>query len=359
MAIEVSIIVPCRNEINAIAATVDSIRSQDPIDGDFEVIVADGMSDDGTREILCQLAAADSRIIMVDNPEGIVSTGLNRAIRQAQGKIIIRMDAHTIYARDYIRRCVEVLSEIHADNVGGPWVARGEGLIGRAIAAAFGSGFAAGGARSHDSQYQGIVDSVYLGCWRRELFERVGFFDEELVRNQDDEFNLRITRQGGKVWQSPRIKSVYSSRSSLRGLFRQYLQYGYWKVRVLQKHKIPASVRHLVPAAFLVAVAGLPVVGLWYELVWWLWGGLLCLYTTLLLIASFVTAHRESSELLLYLPLVFACFHIGYGLGFLHGILDFVVLRRGSESRYAKLTREQSSNGEVKGCVVSPTKREI
>ena len=127
MAIEVSIIVPCRNEVSAIAATVDSIRSQDPIDGDFEVIVADGMSDDGTREILSQLMAADPRITMVDNPEGIVSTGLNRAIRQAQGKIIIRMDAHTIYARDYVRRCVEVLSETNADNVGGPWVARWSG----------------------------------------------------------------------------------------------------------------------------------------------------------------------------------------------------------------------------------------
>ena len=357
MAIEVSIIVPCRNEVSAIAATVDSIRSQDPIDGDFEVIVADGMSDDGTRDILARLTAADPRITMVDNPEGIVSTGLNRAIRQAQGKIIIRMDAHTIYARDYVRRCVEVLNEAHADNVGGPWVARGGGIVGRAIAAAFGSGFAAGGARSHDCQYQGIVDSVYLGCWRREVFERVGFFDEELVRNQDDEFNLRITRQGGTVWQSPRIKSVYSSRSSLRGLFKQYLQYGYWKVRVLQKHKIPASVRHLVPAAFLLALAGLPVVALWFEVVWWFWGGLLGLYMTLLLLASIVTASRQGSELLLYLPLVFACFHIGYGLGFLHGILDFVMLRRGGDSRYAALTRERTSK--AKGCVASPKEREV
>ena len=359
MAIEVSIIVPCRNEVSAIAATLDSIRSQDPIDGDFEVIVADGMSDDGTRAILSQLMAADSRITMVDNLEGIVSTGLNRAIRQAQGKIIIRMDAHTIYARDYVRRCVEVLRETDADNVGGPWVARGAGTIGRAIAAAFGSGFAAGGARSHDRHYQGIVDSVYLGCWRREVFERVGFFDEELVRNQDDEFNLRITRQGGKVWQSPRIKSVYSSRSSLRGLFRQYLQYGYWKVRVLQKHKIPASVRHLVPAAFLIALAGLPVVGLWFEVVWWLWGGLLGFYLALLLLASLITASRQGGELFLYLPLVFACFHFGYGLGFIHGILDFVMRRRGGDSRYVALTREQTLKAEAKGCVASPTEREV
>ena len=359
MAIEVSIIVPCRNEVSAIAATVDSIRSQDPIPGDFEVIVADGMSDDGTREIVSQLMAADPRITMVDNPEGIVSTGLNRAIRQARGKIIIRMDAHTTYALDYVRCCIEVLSQTHADNVGGPWVARGEGIIGRAIAAAFGSGFAAGGARSHDCQYQGIVDSVYLGCWRREVFERIGFFDEELVRNQDDEFNLRITRQGGKVWQSPRIESVYSSRSSLRGLFRQYLQYGYWKVRVLQKHKIPASVRHLVPAAFLIALAGLPVVGFWFEIVWRFWGALLGLYVALLLLASFMTASRRGGELFLYLPVVFVSFHISYGLGFLHGIFDFVMMRRGGDSRYAALTREQTSQVEAKSCVASQTEREF
>src|SRR5205823_12095039 len=142
--------------------------------------------------------------------------------------------------------CVQLLSETAADNVGGPWIAKGEGRIGKAIAAAFQSSFANGCARGHDPNHSGLVDTVYLGCWRREIFDRIGFFDEELVRNQDDEFNLRLSRAGGLIWQSPRIKSWYHPRASLRSLWRQYAQYGYWKVRVIQKHGLPASMRHVV-----------------------------------------------------------------------------------------------------------------
>jgi glycosyltransferase involved in cell wall biosynthesis len=336
----VSIIVPCRNEVNCIATTLESIMSQEPVEGDFEVIVADGMSDDGTREVLKELMATDARLTMVDNPETIVSTGLNRAIQLAQGKIIIRMDAHTTYARDYVRRCVEVLRETHADNVGGPWVARGKGMIGRAIAAAFGSRFAVGGARSHNPKYEGPVDSVYLGCWPREAFERFGLFDEDMVRNQDDELNLRITRGGGKIWQSPRIKCFYDSRSSLGELFRQYLQYGYWKARILRKHRVPASLRHLVPGVFILALAFLPILSLQFAIFWWLWAGLVSSYTAGLLLASLLTASKHGADFLVYLPRVFMCFHFGYGLGFLKGILDMVVCRRSASSRYMELTRQ-------------------
>src|SRR5262249_46312079 len=151
-----------------------------------------------------QLADEDPRLRIIDNPGRIVSMGLNQAIRGAQGKVIARMDAHTSYAPDYVRRCVEVLRETAADNVGGPWVARGTGRIGQAIAAAFQSSFAMGGGRGHDPNYSGPVDTVYLGCWPKEVFDRIGFFDEDLVRNQDDEFNLRLLRSGGKIWQSTR-----------------------------------------------------------------------------------------------------------------------------------------------------------
>jgi len=188
----VSVIVPCRNENSHIEACVRSILAQESPAGGFEVIVADGMSDDGTRVILERLKAEDSRLRVIDNAGRIVSCGLNAAIQAAQGKIIIRMDAHTKYARDYIRQSVQVLEETGADKVGGPWVAKGEGFISRAVAAAFQSPFAAGGARGHDSAYEGAVDLVYLGCWRREVFDRVGLFDEGLVRNQDDEFDFRL-----------------------------------------------------------------------------------------------------------------------------------------------------------------------
>src|SRR5260370_4219804 len=192
----VSIIIPCRNEVGHIEDCLLSVLAQEEPPGGFEVIVADGMSDDGTRGLLRKIQTTEPRVRMIDNPKRIASTGLNAAIQVARGEIIVRMDAHTKYAPDYVRQCVEVLEATGADNVGGPWIAQGEGLISRAIAAAFQSPFAAGGARSHAPDYEGPVDSVYLGSWRKDTFRRFGYFDEEMVRNQDDEHNLRITRGG-------------------------------------------------------------------------------------------------------------------------------------------------------------------
>ncbi len=339
----ISIILPCRNEKANIEACVRSILSQDAPHGGFEVIVADGISNDGTREILKRLEEGDSRLHVIDNPGRIVSTGLNAAIRVAQGKVIIRMDAHTEYAPDYVRACVSVLAETGADNVGGAWVARGRGLTGQTIAAAFKSPFAFGKARAHDPEYEGVLDTVYLGCWPREVFDRIGLFDEELVRNQDDEFNLRLTRVRGKVWQSPRIKSWYQPRESLLALFKQYMQYGYWKVRVIQKHKLPASVRHLIPGIFVFLLIALPFLAFGVPLVGWGWVGLVVVYSIYIILAATLTAATVSWNIFPILPCVFACYHIGYGYGFLRGIWDFVVLRRGPNRSYMELTRSSGT----------------
>jgi succinoglycan biosynthesis protein ExoA len=335
----VSIILPCLNERDHITNCLESILRQESPPGGFEVIVADGMSDDGTHEILQQLAKNERCLRVVDNPERIVSTGLNAALRVAKGEIIMRMDAHTQYASDYVRQCVEVLHQTNADNVGGPWVAEGKGLVGSAVAAAFQSPFAVGGASGHNLDYEGIVDTVYLGCWPRHVFDRIGLFDEELVRNQDDEFNLRLSRLGGKIWQSPRIKSRYSTRSSLLDLFRQYMQYGYWKVRVIQKHGLPASVRHLVPAGFVLSLIVLTPAYLWWPLAAKTWRLLVGTYLLCVVIASFLTASVNGWRLFATLPLVFACYHFGYGYGFVRGVLDFIILRRGPHQTYTKLSR--------------------
>ncbi len=335
----VSIIIPCRNEEGCIEACIRSILAQESTPGGLEIIVADGMSNDGTRETVNRLSKEDSRVQVIENPGRIVSTGLNAAIRAAQGEIIIRMDAHTEYAPDYVRQCLAVLEDTRADNVGGPWVAQGKGYVSETIAAAFQSPFAAGGARCHDPNYEGLVDTVYLGCWPRKVFDRLGLFDEELIRNQDDEFNLRLIRAGGKVWQSPRIRSWYSPRGSVAALLRQYCQYGYWKVRLIQKHKTPASVRHLAPGIFVFWLIALPFLSPWSLLATTLWLALAGTYSLCNLAASFLTASRRDWKLLPLLPLVFACYHFGYGYGFLRGIWDFVVMRRGPALSYTRLSR--------------------
>src|SRR5262249_3984141 len=159
--------------------------------------------------------------------------------------------------------------ETGGDNVGGSMMCLGQSRLQKAIAAAHHSPFAVGGARWHDTRYEGPADTVFGGVYRREGFDRIGFLCEELVRNQDDEFHLRLTRAGGKIWHSPRIKSWYCPRGSFKALFQQYAQYGYWKVRVMQKHKLPASMRHLVPGCFMLSLFVLSLTSfLWDRAIW-------------------------------------------------------------------------------------------
>ena len=335
----VSIVIPCRNEARAVETCFKSVLSQEPPAGGMEMIVADGMSEDGTRELVEKMAVANGRAVrIINNPGKIVSSGLNSAIRAARGDIIIRMDAHTEFAQDYVRTCVELIDATGADNVGGPARTKPNTYLERAIAAAYHSPFSVGGARFHNVEYEGPVDTVTYGCWRKQAFERFGYFDEELARNQDDEHNLRITRGGGKIWQSPRIRSWYRPRGSLQALFRQYLQYGYWKVWVIQKHKLPASVRHLVPGGFLLLLVVAGICSTFWRPARVSFLGTVALYYIGVLAASLAAA-RTDWRLLPILPLVFPCYHLGYALGFLRGIWDCAVLRRRPSGSLSLLTR--------------------
>ncbi len=327
---KISIVIPCRNEKRHIREFLDSVMSQsfDP-EWEVEILVADGLSDDGTRDVIRQYIAEAPNVRLIDNPGRIVSTGLNAAIRASAGDIVVRMDAHTVYARDYIRQCIEVLRESGADNVGGPWKAQGEGYTGKAIAAAFQSPFCAGGGKSHNPNHEGEVDTVYLGCWRRSAFDRFGFFDSELVRNQDDEFNFRIRRQGGRILQSPRIQSTYTPRSSITSLFRQYMQYGYWKVAVIRKHRSLASWRHLVPALFLSSILlGLICVASFAAFGKLVPAGLIARFLSVEIAVYFLACiaatlpftRSLNARALVAVPAVIAVYHVSYGLGFLLGL---------------------------------------
>lgn len=323
---KVSVIIPCRNEKRHIREFLDSVLAQELDPGwEMEVLVADGMSDDGTRDELARCPG----VRVIDNPRRIVSTGLNAAIHVSTGEVVVRLDVHTTYAPDYIRRCIQALAETGSDNVGGPWVAEGRGPLGKAIAAAFQSPFCSGGGKAHDPRYEGAVDTVYLGCWRRSAFERFGLFDPGLVRNQDDEFNFRLRRMGGRIWQSPRIRSCYVPRASLGALFRQYLQYGFWRVAVIRKHRALASWRHAGPAIFVVsmllcvAAAALALAArrpaMFSAAVAALGAGLSTYF--LACVAAAIPCSRSldlSSALML--PFVMGTYHVAYGLGFLLGI---------------------------------------
>ena len=324
----VSIICPCRNEIGYIDAFLHNVMQQKVVEFDLEILVANGESDDGTAEVLATWRAREPRISIIPNPGRIVSTGLNAAIRVAQGEIIVRMDVHTEYADDYVAQCVRTLKQSRAMCVGGPWFAKGRSRRQNAIGLAFSSTFGSGGAKSRRTDYTGPVDTVYLGAWWRTDLIALGGFDEGLVRNQDDELCLRITRSGGTVWQSGTIRSFYMPRDSLHALWRQFYQYGYWKAAVIRKHRLPASVRQLTPTLFIALLVTLAVFGLFAPLLAILGIGILIAYVAAAAITAFVVSESYRPSSLILVVLSIACMHFGYGLGFARGVLDFLILRR-------------------------------
>ena len=212
------------------------------------------MSTDGTRDIIIKYQKDHPNIHLIDNPEKIVSTGFNRALNELKGDIIIRVDGHCEIAPDYIQKCLECLEKINADCVGGPTEHVESGLVGKSIKIAQSSFFGVGGVSFRQKVEKGkYVDTLAFGAYKREVFEKFGGYDEELVRNQDDEFNFRIVQGGGKIWLDPSIKSTYTQRNSFTGLFKQYFQYGFYKIRVMQKRRGIASWRHLVPGIFVLS----------------------------------------------------------------------------------------------------------
>jgi hypothetical protein len=260
---------------------------------------------------------------IIDNPGKIVPTGLNAAIKQAQGEIIVRVDGHTVIETDYVRQCVLCLQESGADNVGGTMTAIGENAFATAVALATSTPFGVGGARFHYSTCDEWVDTVYLGAWSRRVFERIGLFDEELVRDQDDEFNYRLRQHGGRILLSQKIRSRYSVRSSPKALWRQYFQYGFWKVRVLQKHPRQMRPRQFIPPGFVLCLVLAAMLGFFTPAGAVMFACIAGLYLLANLMASLWVAVNNGWMGLLYLPFIFAILHLSYGTGFVWGLIRF------------------------------------
>ena len=315
----VSIVLPMRNERRHIERCLDSILATDyPVDR-LEVLVVDGESDDGSDELVRRYAR-EHPVRLLSNPERIVPTAMNRGIAEARGDVIVRMDAHTTYAPDYVRRCVEALERTDAAAVGGVQAAVGSDLVTVAIAAATTSRFGVGNARFRYADREEFTDTVYLGAWRRATLEAAGGFDAAWVVNQDYELNCRLRRDGGKILLSPSIRCEYHVRDSLLALARQYFRYGMWRVKTLRAHPFSLRWRQLAPPAFVATLVSAALLSSVSLVPLTLIGGL---YLLANLAASAVVARARGLRYLPVLPLTFACLHLCWGAGFLVGLVRF------------------------------------
>jgi len=313
----VSVVMPVRNEAAFIVRTLKSVLAQDYPPDRLEILVADGMSDDGTREILARNAEEDARLRVLDNPGRIQSTGLNIAIRAARGSIVIRVDGHAEIATDFISRNLQVLRE-HPEtwSVGGPIVHTARTPTGKAIAVAMSHPLGVGNARHRFDRYEGYAEGVAFPAIHRWVFDRIGYFDERLTRSEDDEFNYRNHLAGGRVWVSPRIRHKYFVRERLCDLFRQYAQYGFWKVPVIRKHRRLPTVRQVVPALFFLCWPAMMVAGMGIGQTW-LGAVLPLLYAAALVIAGLASVPFHGWAIACRLPLAMATMHGAYAAGFL------------------------------------------
>jgi succinoglycan biosynthesis protein ExoA len=316
----VSVVIPIRNEASFIADLIGAILKQDyPIDR-VEIIVADGLSSDGTREILAALQTEHPRLIVVENPGRIVSTGLNLAVARARGDIIIRIDGHALIASDFIRENVALLAaHPEAWEVGGPIQHVAITPLGKAVAVAMSHRLGVGNARHRFPGFEGYVESAQFPAIRRWVFDRVGMFDERLVRNQDDEFNYRIGQAGGKIFVSPKVKYSYFVRERLGQLFKQYFQYGFWRIPVVEKHGRPTSLRQMAPTLFYAACVVLALAGLWWR------EPLIAVilptgYAIALLLAGADSVRGNDLRVSLWVPVAIATMHAGYALGLGYGL---------------------------------------
>ena len=323
----ISVIAPMLNEAAHIGQLVADVASQD-FAGEVEVFVADGGSTDGCEQLLMQQAERlGVQVTLLDNPHRWVSHGLNACIRRATGDLIVRLDCHSRYPSDYLRRLVVAAEETGADNVGGVVVPKGRTPVERAVAAAMDNAFGGIGWTRSAAQPERIeVDTVTFGAFRPEAFQRAGLFDETLVRNQDDEFNHRLRRCGGRIVLDPSIQLEYTPRGSYTALARQYYQYGLWKVPVMRKHKRVLSARSMVPAAFVLSCATLLAGSPASRGLRRMAAAEIGVYALAATVAagSGVRQRNEPASLVAATIAAFPALHVGYGVGMLHGALRAV-----------------------------------
>lgn len=324
---KVSVIIPCYNEEKTIGLLLDAIFCQSFPRTELEVVIADGLSTDHTRQVIAdfQRSHAEMAILVVDNSHKTIPSALNSAIRACRGETIVRLDAHSVPALDYVARCVAALDSGMGENVGGVWQIEpgGKGWIASSIAAAAAHPLGVGDALYRFASRAGRVDTVPFGAFRRSLIDKVGYYDETLLANEDYEFNTRVRQAGGIVWLDPAIRSVYFARPNLEALARQYFRYGFWKYRMLKRYPATLRWRQGLPPVFLLSLIVLVLLSIFWPPAR---VGLIVeagLYLSILLLAGLRLAQqRKDARFIVGIPLSIAAMHLSWGGGFLVSVVE-------------------------------------
>ena len=327
----VSIIIPCRNEEKFISKCLDSIIAQNYPKDRIEVLVVDGRSMDRTREVVKGYTQKYPFIKLLDNPKRITPIAMNIGIKEAKGDVVILVNAHSILDKDFLKYSTAYLKKTGADAVGGKLntINDNSSLVAQAIPLAADSTFGAGGKRYRTREEEGWVKDTLPYCaYPKKIFEKIGLIDEELIRDQDEEFNYRLLKSGGRIFFTPKIKSYLHIRPSLRKLWRQHFQYGYFKVRVAQKIGVIFTLRQLIPAIFVSSLIFTGVLSFFSKFFLGLFSLIICSYLLANFGFSLAIAIKKGLKFLPLLPIVFFTLHFSYGLGYLKGIWDFLIRKK-------------------------------
>lgn len=339
---KVSVIIPCRNEEKSIGEVLQAIYDQSYPVGDIEVLIADGMSDDKTQEIIADFSKehSDLYIKVIDNEALIIPAALNLCLKKAKGEFIVRMDAHSIPNQEYIEISIRDLETGKGLNVGGVWniSSINDNWFSQGIAAAMENPFGIGDAKYRYGEKAEQVETVPFGAFKKSLIEEIGYFDEALLTNEDYEFNHRIRLSGGKIWLNPEISSNYFARPNLKEVWKQYWRYGYWKMKMLKRYPESLRVRQIVAPMFVLSLI-LLIVGslIWYQ-ARWIFMLEVVSYWVMLMVAGTKSAMKYMQVLhLVSVPITIITLHISWGSAFLFSFFESIVF--GKEKNEKKTTR--------------------
>ena len=327
----ISIIISCRNEEKFIGKCLDSIVHQAYPKDKLEVLVVDGVSTDKTKEVVKEYIRHHQFIRFLENPRKVTPFAMNIGIRVSRGEFIILVNAHSFLDKNFLKNSIEYLNKTHADAVGGMLntINEGASIISKAIPLATDSIFGAGGRRYRSRIQEGFVKDTLPYCaYRKELFDKIGLIDEDLIRDQDEEFNYRILKHGGTIYYSPKIKSYLYVRPTLKKLWKQHFQYGYFKPLVLSKVGGLFTWRQAIPSLLITSVMVTGLLSFLNEYFLWFFILILGLYFSVTIIFSLLTGIKRDLRLMPFLMASFVTLHFSYGTGYLKGILDFVLLKK-------------------------------